>query len=344
MVSPESPTEGSINDVVPRLGLARYRLRFHARSASLPSSPNGFLGPTWRGSFGHALRRTVCITGLPPTCDGCALLGSCVYPRTFESRPPVDAKKLTRYPTTPNPYVVEPAGDWDTKDDTLNLGVILFGRATDDAPTVLQAFTQAGRDGLTHARVVWDMVEAQAECFGTDSEVWTTIQNANGGMKAVPACEPRAPPPPDGVRVRLLSPLRVRRDGHYARPSEFDFRTFAVNLLRRFSLLTYFYGETPLEVDFAALLRGSEGVKLEDAQLRWRELSRRSSRQRAVVRMGGLLGTFIVRADQLSSFWPCLWLGQWTHIGKGCTMGLGRYALEPLVETPNERWQGPKLL
>ena len=344
MVSPDSPTEGSNNDVVPRLGLARYRLRFRSRGGELSNRPNGFLGSAWRGVFGHALRRMVCITGLPPTCDGCALLGSCVYPRMFESRPPADAKKLTRYPTAPNPYVVEPAGDWDTKDETLNLGVTLFGTATDDAPTVLQALSQAGRDGLTRARVVFDMVEAQAERFGTGGEVWTTIQDANGGLQTVPACEPRPPPMPDAVRVRLLSPLRVRRDGRYVGPSVFDFRIFAVNLLRRFSLLTYFFGETPLEVDFAALLRGSDEIELEDANLRWRELSRRSSRQHAIVPMGGVLGTFTVRTAQLASLWPCLWLGQWTHIGKGCTMGLGRYTLEPLGETPDELWQGPKPL
>ena len=339
--TPESPTGDPNFKVVPQLALMRYRLRFRSRGGALPS---GFLGSAWRGAFGHALRRTVCIRGLPPTCEGCALLGSCVYPRTFESRPPAGAKKLALYPTAPNPYVIEPASDWDAKDDTFNLGVTLFGQANDDAPTVLQALAHAGREGLTHARVVLDLVEAQAEHFSADSGRWTTIQSANGDLKAVPVHEMFTPPAPAAVRVRLLSPLRVRRDGRYVRPSEFDFRTFAANLLRRFSLLTYFFGGAPLETDFAALLRDSEGVELEDAQLCWRELSRRSSRQRAVIPMGGLGGAFTVYTPQLASFWPCLWLGQWTHVGKGCTMGLGRYALEPVDEADVESWHGPTRL
>ena len=339
----ESPTCGSNVEVVPRLALMRYRLRFRARGGALSSGPNGFLGSAWRGAFGHALRRAACITGLPPSCDNCALLRSCVYPYTFESRPPADAKKLTRYPTAPNPYALEPAGDWDAKGDTVNLGVTLFGQANDDAPTVLQALERAGRDGLTNARVVLDLMETQAERFGADGEPWTTIR-ANGGMMAVPADEPCVPPAPDAVRVHLLSPLRVRRDGRYVRPGDFDFRAFAANLLRRSSLLTYFFGKTPLEVDFAALLHDAESVCLEDVQLRWWELSRRSSRQGSVVPMGGLVGAFTVRSTELASFWPCLWLGQWTHIGKGCTMGLGRYVLAPPGEAANERWQGPKSL
>ena len=340
MAPPDPPTDGSNVEAVPRLALMRYRLHFRSRTDALP---RGALGSAWRGAFGHALRRTVCITGLPPSCDGCALLATCVYPRTFESRPPADAKKLTRYPNAPNPYVLEPAGDGDAQERSVHLGVTLFGPANDDAPTVLQALERAGRDGLTNARVVLDLVDAQAERSGPDGDQWTAVQSA-AGMEVVSAQEPRVPPAPPAVRVQLLSPLRIRRDGRYVGPGEFDFRAFAANLLRRFSLLTYFFGQAPLEVDFAGLLRETEGVPLQDAQLRWRELSRRSSRQRATIQMGGLVGTFTVRAPQLALFWPCLWLGQWTHIGKGCTMGLGRYVLVPPGESGNEHWQGPQPL
>ena len=45
--------------------------------------------------------------------------------------------------------------------------------------------------------------------------------------------------------------------------------------------------------------------------------------------MGGLTGWFEVEGPGLEPFWPYLWLGQWTHAGRGCSMGLGRYVLEP---------------
>ena len=33
----------------------------------------------------------------------------------------------------------------------------------------------------------------------------------------------------------------------------------------------------------------------------------------------------------LAEFWPYLWLGQWTHVGKGTSMGMGAYTIESLA-------------
>jgi CRISPR/Cas system endoribonuclease Cas6 (RAMP superfamily) len=43
--------------------------------------------------------------------------------------------------------------------------------------------------------------------------------------------------------------------------------------------------------------------------------------------MGGLLGRFSLAGEGLEPFWPYLWLGQWTHAGKGTSMGLGQYRI-----------------
>ena len=148
---------------LPTLPLARYRMRFgeHAPQGASPvASPRtGYLGSAWRGAFGHALRKAVCVTRLP-TCDPCVLLRSCPYPFLFESRTPPGAEKLARCPRTPGPCVLEPAAPcFDTGSDTLNLGVTLFGPANDH----LHALDQAGRTGLTARRVTLEMLVVQAE-------------------------------------------------------------------------------------------------------------------------------------------------------------------------------------
>ena len=127
----------------PSLPLARYRVRFRERipegGFSLASPRAGYLGSAWRGAFGHALRKTVCVTRLP-ACDPCVLLRSCPYPFLFESRTPPGATKLTRYPRTPGPCVLEPADRrFDTENSTLHLGVTLFGPANDHLPYVVHA-------------------------------------------------------------------------------------------------------------------------------------------------------------------------------------------------------------
>ena len=345
----------------PALQLARYRVRFRecvpeSAAAAVSALGRGFLGSAWRGALGHALRRTVCVTRLP-ACDPCMLLRSCPYPFLFESRTPPGAEKLTRYPRTPGPYVLEPADQrFDTRGATVNLGLTLFGPANAHLPYLAHALDQAGRNGLTARRVVLELRDVQAEARGDDAgkgaglgagtghgessgshggtaaghDGWRTIFEPGGRLSPV-AAEHRAPPaPPPAVRVRLLTPLRVKRHEHFVGASDFDFRAFTGGLLRRISLLTYFFGETPLETDFAALLRRAESAPVTGCDLHWRELTRHSSRQRAKLQMGGLIGRFELAGPGLLPFWPLLWLGQWTHAGKGCSMGLGRYVLEPL--------------
>ena len=411
----------------PMLPLARYRVRFRERvpqgACSLASPQAGYLGSAWRGAFGHALRKAVCVTRLP-ACDPCVLLRSCPYPFLFESRTPPGAKKLTRYPHTPGPCVLEPADPrFDTcpGDGTLNLGVTLFGSANDHLPYVVHALEQAGRQGLTGRRVALDMLDVQAGSRGLgaggaggaedeagdmsdargdrrrgrppagaadgrgtalfharrmdeaertgeagnpgdaggagdtgdagERDGWTPIFEPGGGLSPVPARPPAPPPaPPRTVRVRLLTPLRVKRREHFVGVPDFDFRALMGGLLRRISLLTYFFGETPLETDFAGLLRHAESTPIAGRALHWREWTRYSSRQNEKLQMGGLVGSFELAGTDLDRFWPLLWLGQWTHAGKGCSMGLGRYVLEPVGSEgagsgPNGRtWPAPSRL
>jgi len=47
---------------------------------------------------------------------------------------------------------------------------------------------------------------------------------------------------------------------------------------------------------------------------------------------GGLVGAASYDGD-FTPFWPYLVFGQWTHVGKGATFGLGQYRLSP--ESPD---------
>jgi CRISPR/Cas system endoribonuclease Cas6 (RAMP superfamily) len=50
--------------------------------------------------------------------------------------------------------------------------------------------------------------------------------------------------------------------------------------------------------------------------------------------MGGLVGSVHLEMRGLEDFWPYLWLGQWTHAGKGTSMGMGAYTIKP-ASLPN---------
>ena len=339
---------------VPRLGIERYRLRFRETSpqkAKAPLTAGGrYLGSAWRGTFGRALRETVCVTRLPD-CGGCSLVTSCPYPTVFESRTPTKTQKLTRYPRTPNPFVLEPAQrGFDRQNGTLSLGVTLVGTANEHLPYILHALERAGQIGLTTRRATLELLDVHAECShkakGETRREWRAMPVPGGEQNNGALDLPTLPSPPPAVKVRLLSPLRIKRNGRLVNVKAFNFRAFAANLMRRISLLTYFFGETAFETDFAEALAQAESVPVSNPQLRWCELWRHSTRQDAKLPMGGLLGSFELKSRKLGLFWPCLWLGQWTHLGKGCTMGLGRYVLETADQQAGEAtnhagWVGP---
>lgn len=342
--SPESPTRQPI------LAFTRYRVRYRERARGdgaslLTSRTGGYLGSAWRGALGRALRQTVCVTRLP-VCDGCALLDSCAYPYIFEPRTPPDAKKLTLYPRIPSPYLLEPADRlFDLADGSLNLGITLFGPANNRLSYIVHALARAGRNGLTRRRLQLDLQDVQAERVeGTDRADWTVIYKPDGALHPVPPGQPAAPAIPQTLKVILVTPLRIKRGGHFVGPSDFDFRAFASNLLRRISLLTYFFSDTPLETDFAGLLQHAEAIEVSKARLQWHDWTRYSSRQDAKLQMGGVVGSFELSGSSIEPFWPYLWLGQWTHAGKGCTMGLGRYALEAADEKRSGTWLAPNRL
>lgn len=302
--------------------VARYRLNLRATSAiRLPA----YAGSAWRGALGHALKRTVCVTGARH-CPDCLLYRSCVYPYVFETPPPENAAKLRKYTAAPHPFVIEPWPDCRdlAPDQIFGVDLVLIGRGNAQLAYFIEALRRAGERGLGSGggRYALDGVEQETAAG------WQAIYAPGGRLQTLPATVPAPPPLPAGpVRVELLTPLRLKVGNDLVTPHRLRFRDFFSPLLRRVSLLSYFHTDTPLETDFRALVQAAEAVPLAEPELRWFDWTRYSSRQDALLQMGGLVGSFVLPGAALAPFWPYLWLGQWTHAGKGAVMGLGRYRL-----------------
>ncbi len=63
------------------------------------------------------------------------------------------------------------------------------------------------------------------------------------------------------------------------------------------------------------------------ATLRWWDWQRYSARQQTEMNFGGLLGDFELAgpAEVLQQLLPVLKMGEWLHVGKRTTFGLGKY-------------------
>jgi len=307
---------------LPELPLACYRLIFAAIDpVRLPE----YSGSTWRGAFGHALKRLVCVTR-EPTCPPCLLYRSCLYPYLFETPPDPAVGKLRKYPAAPHPFVFIPDQSRHlAPGETLSLAVTLFGHGNRHFPYVLHALDQAGQRGLGRQGGRLQLQSAEQMLPATH---WQPIYTLGGPLTPQPPTVSVVPPCPQRLTVTLVTPLRLKVDDRNVTPERFRFSLLFSNLLRRISLLTAFHTDTPLETDFAGLSRTARTIELQSAELHWQDWTRYSARQDTAMQMGGLVGRITLAGAELEPFWPYLWLGQWTHAGKGATMGLGRYRIE----------------
>lgn len=310
-----------MNDSAIPLPVARYRLEFEVTS---PLSLPAYAGSTLRGAWGMALRTSACLTR-QPVCDGCALLYTCPYAAIFETRPPRDrAPTLQDFSQVPRPYVIEPPTLGErlyARGERLAFHIVLAGRALEHLRLIIEAHVRAFRRGVGKGDGTAELRRVVHE--GPPEQV---VQEGAGG--AIAPHVPSLPPVPDlgpAVVLRFHSPLRLQTNGRRATAGELTARKLLMALVRRVALLAEFHGSGPLALDFAALARQAETIA-SDTALRWQDWARWSNRQRQGMALGGYVGEWRLEGG-LAPFAPFLHLGQWLHVGKEATFGLGGYRL-----------------
>ena len=111
------------------------------------------------------------------------------------------------------------------------------------------------------------------------------------------------------------------------RAGQLTARNLLITLARRTQLLCDVHlGAAAPRHDFAALSDLATAIRLPCVDLRWFDWGRYSQRQQQEMQLGGLLGNVQLQGD-LAPFVELLYLGQWLHVGKNATMGLGGYRL-----------------
>jgi len=132
--------------------------------------------------------------------------------------------------------------------------------------------------------------------------------------------------PPERVRISFLTPTRIKYRNRLTKDAEFH--VFFRNLLRRISLLSYFHcGYRLNDSGFKELIERAKGIRATAHALYWNDWERWSNRQGTRMKLGGFMGEVLYEGD-LRPFWPYIRLGEYVHVGKGSSFGLGRYEVE----------------
>lgn len=319
------------------LPLARYRYTFRLHQAlQLPD----YAGSLLRGQFGAALRSISCMTE-QTSCAGCPLRASCPYAAVFEAPAPPQ-HDMQRFSHIPNPYVIEPPPLGTRSiaaNNALTFNLVLFGRALEQVPLISFALQRAIEKGLgpERARGQLERIDIQqpAPANSSDAADWTPIWHQ--GDKELAAHDTAFPlpsadklPAVTEARLTFLTPLRLQHQGQPVRPHALTPRKLIADLMRRITLLAEFHAGRPeLVANARELVHHSEGLTHQQ-ELRWHDWSRYSSRQKQEMTLGGALGSWALSGD-LAPLLPWLHLGQWLHVGKNATLGLGAYRLDTLI-------------
>lgn len=305
------------------LPLGVYRLTIQATSRI---HFNQYSGSAWRGLFGHSLKRLTCVTHARD-CRGCMLYASCVYAYIFETPPPDNSVYMRRATAAPHPFVLSPDPQLRTLEsgESTHFNLTVAGQANRYLPYLIHALDQAGERGLgpNNGQYRLRAIE-QAQYPGSDT--WHAIWQ-EGNLTPLPPADVHVPPLPQHLVLNFESPLRLNYQGRKLSPDAFIFRGLIANLLRRYSMISYFHNHRSIELDFKQLVAQAGQVHHRAADLRWHDWARYSSRQRKRIKMGGVVGQVEYLGSDIETFWPLLWIGQWLHLGKGTSMGLGRYRI-----------------
>lgn len=293
------------------LPLTRLHLTVRA-DASLQLPP--YAGSMLRGAFGHAL---MALSPLPHTGDQpCALHTTCPYCQIFAA-PPLPAHSLQKFSHMPQPYVIEPPMQGNKRLATgqiFSFDLVLIGKALGMQAVVEQAWQRALRMGL-----------------GSEKTPCTLLDISASNTEKTPSNLPEQLTKAQQIKLHFHTPLRLQVKGKPVQAAQLAARDVLIALARRYQLLCDVHlGAAAPQLDFSTLMAQADQIAVDASALRWFDWGRYSQRQQQEMRLGGLQGGLQLRGD-LAPFAQLLHIGQWLHVGKNASMGLGGYQLEVLA-------------
>ena len=294
----------------------------------------GYKGSTFRGVFGHALKRVVCALKRVE-CEACVLKNRCVYARVFETPIAVAMPEAARISAPPHPFVIEPpltdlrhyrAGD------PIECGLILFGEPNNSLPYFVYAFEQMGKIGIgkrvngKRGRFSLESVKAG------DREIYscrdrTFLQDAP--IRTLDPLELTSGSNGNGcsrISLTLETPLRLKFKSRIR--ATLPFHVLVRAMLRRMSSLYNVWDDGEPALDYKGLIERAEKVRIRHNGLRWFDWKRYSNRQERKMFMGGLVGS-VTYEGNLGEYLPLIEFSEKAHLGKNTSFGLGKVRVKP---------------
>ncbi len=306
------------------------RFLFELKAEEQFSLPT-YKGSTFRGAFGHAFKKVVC-TLRRADCTDCLLKERCVYSYIFETPLPENNSDLSKYRNAPHPFVILPPLDdrkFFPQGVTIPFVLTLIGRAVEYLPYFIYTFSELGNTGFgsdrgkfTITRVLRLNGTESIPVYEGDGKIlksayetmsWQNLVDTHSGHNGS-----------NELSVQFISPTRIRQQNDLV--VDLDFSVFFRSLLRRIDALSYFHCGCSLNGDVRSLIQQANEIQTKSRRLSWYDWERYSNRQETRMKLGGFIGE-VTFTGILEPFMPYILLGEYIHVGKGTSFGLGKYEI-----------------
>jgi len=289
-----------------------------------------YKGSMFRGAFGHAFKKAVCVTG-QRDCSKCMLNSQCSYYSVFETElPKSDLPFLKGVKKLPHPMVINPPLEttrYYKKDDIINVGLTVFGSAIKFFPYFVFAFLKMGENGLAVKKSKFKIVGIINNRASEKKEIYNCTEKALNTDYLITNYEDVISPDAAGndeIELDFLTPFRFQENGKLlANPEYLTAQHIIKSLSKRISIIsTLFCGSN----DFTTYFTDEKEIKISRNKLYFYQWERYSSRQDAKIQLSGFKGKVALKGN-LEKIYPLLQVGQHLNIGKNTFFGLGRYKI-----------------
>ena len=295
--------------------LAKLEITYKAvDDIDLPS----FSGSTFRGVFGHSLKKLSCIS-LDDNCINCPLSPECIYTNIFESRhTKINYKSFMGSNSPPTPFIIRPTASMKSniyKNNDFKLELIVFGEFTNWVHYFLKALQIMGNNGAGKGNGKFKLIEVvnkytnQIIYDGDHYLFHDFTKKISFSMNPI-----------NYLNVNILSPIRIIKKNKMV--NLFTPQIFFNEFSRRIKTINHYYGSSDLTFNYSDLLKETELITMKN-RTKIKKISRYSNRQHKHVPITGIVGDL-----EFNNLGPVTYnllkAVEDIHIGKGTSYGLGQ--------------------
>jgi len=274
--------------------------------------------------FSEAFRGLVCRSSAPG-CSSCLCCADCPYRVLFSQQLCADPSAVRCHQKPPLPFIFSfPAfGDVSQQTNAFTCTLVLVGKAFNHSAEFIGAFRlllAQGHKAGYFAEAALFLVES-LDFHGNPAVICPGDAVPDTGslitLDARGIVDIRRRPA-DAVGVTFITPLKLAKNGRIM--CSFDAGQFVRSLMRRVSALTYYYCGYEMRDNFREYAHAANCLELLENNYHYTDTGRRFPA------LSGVMGDGVLSGD-FNDLMPFLALGEYLHLGKGASYGMGRYQL-----------------